>query len=136
VTPSPLRHLRALTRTWQGWVILVVVLAQLVLPLHYYVFRRDPHDERFAWRMFSPMRMAKCTPKVALDDQPLALGKEFHEAWIELAKRGRFVVIERMAERLCAKYPGKAVTIRIDCNYLANEDQTYGGFNMCNVPLL
>jgi hypothetical protein len=131
-----LRPALALVRTWQGWLIIVVVLAQLLLPLHYYVARRDPHDERFAWRMFSPMRMAKCTPIVSLDDKPLALDAEFHEAWIELARRGRFIVIERMAERLCAKHPGKAVTFRIDCNYLGREEQTYGGFNMCNVPLL
>ena len=42
--------------TWRGRLIVAVVLAQLLIPLTYYS-HRDPHDERFAWRMFSPMRM-------------------------------------------------------------------------------
>ena len=130
------RHVVALVRSWQGCVILAVVVGQLALPVHYYVARRDPHDERFAWRMFSRMRLAACRPKVAVDDRPFALDTEFHEAWIELVKRGRFVVIERIAARLCAEHPGKTVTFRIDCDYLANEDVPFGGFNLCNVPQL
>ena len=54
---TPVAHIKALAATWRGRFILVFVLSQLLLPLHYYVGRRDPHDERFAWRMFSPMRM-------------------------------------------------------------------------------
>jgi len=59
--------LSALMSTWQGRFIAVFVIAQLLLPLHYYLARKDPHDERFAWRMFSPMRMARCVPSVAID---------------------------------------------------------------------
>ena len=133
---DPIRHLRALVATWPGRFILVFVAVQLLLPLHYYVARRDPHDERFAWRMFSPMRMAKCTPKVALDGRPLALETTFHEAWIELAQRGRFVVVEAMAEHLCKQHPGSSVTVSLDCTYLDRDPQTYGGFDMCHVPEL
>jgi hypothetical protein len=123
-------------KTWRGWLITVVVASQLVIPLRYYLAHRDPHDERFAWRMFSPMRMAKCTPKVALDGQPLSLESNFHEAWIELAQRGRFVVVEAMAAHLCAQHPGSAVTISLDCTYLDRDPQTYGGYDMCHVPQL
>ena len=62
---------------------------QLLLPLHYYLLRKDPHDERFAWRMFSPMRAAKCSVKAVIDGQPVELGTKFHEAWIEIAQRGQ-----------------------------------------------
>ena len=47
-----------LLATWRGRFIAVFIATQLVLPLRYYVLRDDEHDERFAWRMFSPMRMA------------------------------------------------------------------------------
>ena len=126
----------ALARTWQGFVILILLASQLVLPLHYYTVRRDHHDERFAWRMFSPMRMTKCTPKFTIDSKPIVLGAQFHEAWIEIAKRGRFVVIEEMAARLCEKNPGAAVHVVVECQYLDRPAATWGGYDMCKVPLL
>jgi len=130
------KPITALFRSWQGLVIVAVVASQLLLPLHYYAARRDPHDERFAWRMFSPMRMARCTPAFTVDDQPFALGREFHEAWIEVASRGRFVAIEAMAARLCAKHPGKAVRVQLTCTYVGRPAETFGGFDMCKAPLL
>jgi hypothetical protein len=133
---DPVRHLRALLSTWRGRFIAVFVVTQLLLPLHYYFGRRDPHDERFAWRMFSPMRMAHCTPKVTLDGKPLDLESEFHEAWIELGNRGRLVVVEAMGEHLCRKHPGSAVVVTMDCTYLDREPDSYGGFDMCQVPQL
>src|SRR5215467_8824044 len=124
--PAPVKAIRALVRTWRGRFILVFVAAQLLLPLHYYVARRDLHDERFAWRMFSPMRMAKCTPKASLDGKPLDLNTEFHEAWMEMASRGRFVVVEAMGKRLCAQHPGANVTMSLDCTYIDRQPQQYG----------
>lgn len=131
-----MKHLVALTRSWQGIVILLVVASQLALPLHYYTVRRDPHDERFAWRMFSPMRMTKCTPKFTVDDKPVDLGAEFHEAWIEIAKRARFVVLEEMGATLCERNPGKPVYLVVECNYVGQPPATWGGYDMCKVPLL
>ncbi len=130
------RGVRALLRSWQGVLILVVVTSQLILPILYYVARRDPHDERFAWRMFSPMRMTKCTPHFTVDNKPVVLSLQFHEAWIEIAKRGRFVVIEEMAARLCEKNPGSAVHVVVDCQYVGKPEETWGGYDMCKVPLL
>lgn len=128
--------LPALLTTWRGRFIAVFVLVQLLLPLHYYVGRRDPHDERFSWRMFSPMRMAHCTPHVAIDGAPFSLPSEFHEAWIELAERGRFVVVEAMAAKLCGEHTGAAVEISLDCTYLDREPRTWGGYDMCRAPIL
>lgn len=130
------RAVTGMIRTWQGWLILAVVTSQLLLPLHYYTARRDPHDERFAWRMFSPMRMAECAVRATLDGAPLPLEREFHEAWLSLARRGRFAVVEEMAARLCQKHGPKPVVFTLDCKYVGRPPETYGGYNMCNVPLI
>lgn len=130
-------HAERLAQCWQGRVILVVVASQLLIPLYYYTgSSRDPHDERFAWRMFSPMRMTTCEPKFFRDDKPLDVGPIFHEAWIEIAKRGRFHVIEEMGATLCAKFPGRAIKVTLDCTYLDQPPEHFGGYNICDVPLL
>ncbi|MBX3156184.1 MAG: hypothetical protein KF773_09305 [Deltaproteobacteria bacterium] len=134
---GPVAHVRALASSWHGRVILLVVVGGLALPIHYYMpAHRDPHDERYAWRMFSPMRMAKCDAKVTKNGAPLDPYTEFHEAWVTLAKRGRFHVIERMGEHLCAKYPHTDITFDLTCKYLDDTTEHYGGFNMCTVPYL
>ena len=128
-------HVGALLSTWRGRAIALFVVVQLLLPLLYFT-RKDPHDERFAWRMFSPMRMAHCTPTATIDDAPFNLGRAFHEAWLELAQRGRFRVIEAMGARLCQEHPNTKVRISIDCVYLDREPRSYGGYDMCQVPEL
>jgi hypothetical protein len=133
---NPVGHVRALVATWRGRFILAFLAVQLVAPLHYYLVRRDPHDERFAWRMFSPMRMAKCKADLSVDGQPVNLYSEFHEAWIEIAQRGRFVVIEEMAQKLCEKNKGKRVDVSLDCTYLDKKPAHFGGQNMCEHPKL
>jgi hypothetical protein len=102
--------------------------------------------------MFSPMRMSKCAPEFRVDGQPVQLYREFHDAWIEVAKRGRFRVLENMAAKLCEEHPGKAVTLRLECRYLGHglvlkngtgpdvvadpstSPVVYGGFDMCQLP--
>jgi hypothetical protein len=126
----------ALGKTWKGRFILLLVTSQLLLPLRYYINHRDPHDERFAWRMFSPMRMSKCTPKFDLDGKPIPMASTFHEAWYEIAARGRFEVIEEMGALLCKQHPGSEVTVTLDCSYIDRESVRYGGFNICAVPEL
>ena len=133
---TPADHLRALTKTWRGRFILGFLAIQLLLPLHYYVLRHDPHDERFAWRMFSPMRMTQCSPQFSVDNQPVMLGNKFHEAWIEVAKRGRYVVLEEMAQKLCSDNPGKSVGLSVDCKYLDRPPAHFGHADMCKEPAL
>jgi hypothetical protein len=133
---NPIAHIKALAATWRGRFIIVFVVSQLLLPLHYYVGRRDPHDERFAWRMFSPMRMTKCTPQITIDGTPLALAGQFHEAWLELAARGRFVVVEAMGAKLCHDHPGANVTVSLDCAYIDRPAARFGGYDMCIAPRL
>ena len=135
--PDLITHLRALVRTWPGRLIVVFVVSQLLLPLHYYLGNRDEHDERFAWRMFSPMRMTRCQVSVTREGQPVPLDKEFHEAWIELARRGRLRVLEQMGARLCAQRPGAEVRILLDCTYVDRKEPVrIGGFDVCDAPQL
>lgn len=136
MTLDRIPFLGALLATWRGRFIVVFLLAQLLIPLTYYIGRKDPHDERFAWRMFSPMRMTQCEPKITINGAPMQLGGEFHEAWISIAQRGRFNVLEAMGERLCAKNKGAEVRLSVDCTYIDRERQTYGGYNICSVPEL
>lgn len=125
-----------LTRSWRGRFILAFLAIQLLLPLRYYIAHRDPHDERFAWRMFSPMRMAHCTPTFEINGAPIAMAATFHEAWYEIAQRGRFTVVEAMGAELCRQHPNTPVKVTLACNYLDREPQTYGGFDICSVPEL
>ena len=130
------RATRELAQSWRGRFILVMVASQLLLPLHYYINHRDPHDERFAWRMFSPMRMARCEPTFLLDGKPFALATTFHEAWIDATARGRFSVVEAMGAEVCRQHPDAAVVVSLKCTYLDRDPITWGGFNICNVPVL
>lgn len=81
----------------------VLLAALVLLPLSYYL-GDDPRDERWAWRMFSPVRLEGCGAVFLLgeDQTPLSKTSEvFHAAWINIANRGRKEVIEAMAAHLC-----------------------------------
>ncbi len=84
-------------------VLIVAFLAFNVgMPLRYYL-GDEPYDERFAWRMFSPVRMVRCD--VALygaDGRALPLSRMLHVVWINLLKRARLQVLEAYAAHYCA----------------------------------
>ena len=100
---------------------------QLALPLSYYTCREDKNDERFSWRMFSPVRLTNCSATFSVDGARVQLTRTFHESWGRIANRGREVVIRRMAERLCADNQGKQVRIRLDCRKVGGRKSTSGG---------
>lgn len=106
---------------------------QIALPLTYYYARRDKYDERFAWRMFSAERMAVCAPSFQVGGRPVRLGSEFHEAWINIARRGRRDVVEAMAARLCSENPGQPVTLEMTCKTVAKKVETpsAGVWDLC-----
>jgi hypothetical protein len=133
-TAAPHRAALAwLRRRWRLVFIVAWLAVQLALPLLYYVSRRDPHDERFAWRMFSPMRMIQCDPQFVLDDKPIDLKTEFHEGWIDLAKRARFSILEAMGARLCAEHPGKRIELQMTCAPLGGAVEKWPGYDICTV---
>ena len=88
--------------------VLLMIAAQLALPLRYYLRQDQREDERFAWRMFSSVRLASCSSEVTQEDasgqqEPVRLQGELHVAWINLLKRGRPRVIERFLQTRCAR---------------------------------
>lgn len=119
----------------KAWVLIHIFCAiQIALPLSYYVLRADRHDERFAWRMFSPERMTRCTPVFLLGEarDRVRAGAVFHEAWLTLAARGRLDVVSAMAGALCARNPGQPVRVELTCRTVDGKDERHGGgWDLC-----
>jgi hypothetical protein len=116
---------------WQSIFISVYLVVQIALPLHYYTFNEDKYDERFAWRMFSPERMVKCGYEFDVGGRKLnhrrGIRSIFHEAWPNTIIRARGVVIEKMAAKLCEKFPDTPVKFRMVCTKVNGERETHGG---------
>ena len=87
-----------------GIAALVFLFSQVALPLAYYA-DENVYDERFAWRMFSSVRMTNCkfqlSSRTASGLTPLPLAKEYHVVWLNLAKRARIDVVNSMIDRAC-----------------------------------
>lgn len=98
--------------------IAAFLLLQLTLPLSYYL-GDERLDERFAWRMFSPVRTVTCS--AALYDESggrkkkLQLLREVHVAWKRLLERGRRQILAGFARKWCAEAPGRKLTADITC---------------------
>lgn len=122
--------------SWRHGFIAVFLAVQVLAPLHYYLLRKDGNDERFAWRMFSPTRMLSCDPTFLVDNRPAQLYATFHEAWIEIAKRGRFAVLEAMGARLCEQHAGSEVRLDLKCRGVDRKIETWGGSDLCKFPEL
>lgn len=94
-----------------------VLALLLATPLHYYWVNADRRDERFAWRMFSPIRSEKCGAQFLLgvDKTPIKASDTFHSTWVGLAARGRQQIITAMGDALCEDTPGVELRIRLQC---------------------
>ncbi|MCK6525237.1 hypothetical protein L6R49_27850 [Myxococcota bacterium] len=118
--------------------IAAFLLSQLLLPLRWYALRdpADPYDERFAWRMFSPERMVRCTANVRIDGAPVELGREVHSAWITLVERGRMDVVGAVTERLCLTHPGGDLRLSLTCREIDGAVTTLvePTTNLCGAP--
>lgn len=93
--------------------IALFLLFQLGMPLRYYL-AGGGSDERFSWRMFSTVRMQRCTVQVddmldqagnSHEERRVDLRKLVHSAWINLLERGREPVISKLLAQRCAQ-PG------------------------------
>lgn len=88
-----------------AWLWLLVGL-QIAIPGSYYLVRDDRDDERFAWRMFSSVRLKRCEV-VASDraadgsERPIDLASTLHASWIRSLERGRRRVIEHFLATRC-----------------------------------
>ena len=101
-------------------IILGFLALNFLAPLSYYTTRSDKHDERFAWRMFSPTLLTECNVnfRIGPDPKPIRTSKYFHPAWQTLATRGRAEVIDAMAATLCSDHAGQAVRVSQVCRYV------------------
>lgn len=85
----------------------LLVLAQIALPASYYV-RADEDDERFAWRMFSAVRLKRCELEAGVlterGEREVELSSAVHASWQRTLERGRRAVIERFLEQRCAPH--------------------------------
>lgn len=83
-----------------GWLLLHVSV-----PLSYYL-SSDVYDERFAWRMFSAVRVQECAldarETIAGVERPIALQSVLPAPWVSLLQRNRPAVLRRFLEWRCA----------------------------------
>ena len=97
---------------------MLAVAAQLLVPLTYYL-RDDPYDERFAWRMFSGVRLQQCdalaTEVHAGSERRVALYGALSPGWVANLERNRRVVIDRYLEHRCALEGVSAVRVVNQC---------------------
>jgi hypothetical protein len=104
---------------WKSAFIVAWLAVQIALPLRYYL-RDDAFDERFAWRMFSPVRPLGC--QVAFYDEtggaprPVELSSRIHAVWISLLQRARPSVVEAFARSYCAERPGTVLRVDLTCS--------------------
>jgi hypothetical protein len=105
-------------RTVIRGLFLAFLAFQIVVPLSYYL-RDDRYDERFAWRMFSDVRMRSCLPHVRETRDGVSttvqLSQVIHYAWIEHLGRNRRAVIARFLEARCASPGVSAVELVNEC---------------------
>ncbi|MEM6960230.1 MAG: hypothetical protein AAF550_00645, partial [Myxococcota bacterium] len=66
---------------------------------------QDPYDERFAWRMFSGVRLHRCDTRLTEIHQStqsiVPLKREIHAAWIHHLRRNRSAVVHAVLESRC-----------------------------------
>jgi hypothetical protein len=98
--------------------IVVAVLAQLLIPLTYYL-RDDPYDERFAWRMFSGVRLQECELGVfetrGAGEQTVNPYQVVPAGWVEGLKRNRRRVVERYLTLRCEREGTTHVRVENRC---------------------
>jgi hypothetical protein len=103
--------------------ILAYLVVQIALPLAYYAGLRAPTDERFAWRMFSAVRLDRCEVEVsekvrggaAETIRKLPLQEIVQEAWIHELERGQPRVVDRLLRRACEDAQVREVTFSRRC---------------------
>ncbi|MCA9600519.1 MAG: hypothetical protein R3A78_08735 [Polyangiales bacterium] len=103
---------------WSNAFIAVVLALQVLVPLRYYV-GSDPYDERFSWRMFSTVRVARCSSETletsATGERTVNLSNSIHEAWIANLRRNRDRVARAVLRRRCDAEGVSSVRIHNRC---------------------
>ena len=110
------------------FLLAVFFAVQIAVPACYYLHpQQDPLDERFAWRMYSDVRVYTCSFRAnwvdhttnGLKVREIQLNKHFAFKWTVLAKRGRKDVMQAMAAHLCGKEDSKNSQAGTDLRFIA-----------------
>ncbi len=100
--------------------IATFLASQLLLPLRYYL-GDDERDERFAWRMFSPIRVSQCRAEWTEGGVPRSPELHVAVSWTSLMSRARRPVLVAYARRRCAALRGEVarpdVRLRLTCDH-------------------
>jgi hypothetical protein len=108
----------------------VALAVHIAVPLSYYLEGSSSADERFRWRMFSTIRMRKCSiqtheiyqrPDGLSSPEPIPLQRELHFAWQNLLSRGRPAVWDRFLKSRCQKPNVHEASIQQSCNKVATQ---------------
>ena len=105
--------------------IVLAVAAQLLVPLTYYL-RDDPYDERFAWRMFSGVRLQQCRTSAFETgangvEQQVDPFRLVTPGWVANLSRNRRPVIESYLEHRCDVGELRAVRVLNVCQGVDGE---------------
>lgn len=109
--------------------IALFVASQLAMPMSYYAGDRT-FDERFAWRMFSPIRVTSCDVRwyegaTRTRVQPYS---EIGAPWVSLMARARESVIVAYARHRCAQMRGRheqpALRVHVACDHPDGQRRT------------
>ena len=119
--PQRLLAVRILAGVWVAFLVLV--------PLRYYLLPgHDPYDERFAWRMFSAVRVQQCQTVVeetrfGEETRPINLQTSLPAPWISLLQRNRPAVIESFLNFRCeSSMQPTRVSVRSQCTDVSGND--------------
>lgn len=102
------------------------LLFHLLAPLRYYVdAEHDAYDERFAWRMFSAVRVQSCDVSVVETQfghgRIVQLPQSLPLPWISLLERNRPAVVDAYLEHRCAGGEPERVALVSRCTDAAGE---------------
>ncbi|MCB9659503.1 MAG: hypothetical protein H6726_17795 [Sandaracinaceae bacterium] len=105
--------------------IVALVALQLLVPLTYYL-RDDPYDERFAWRMFSGVRLQQCRTSAFETgangvEQQVDPFRLVTPGWVANLSRNRRPVIESYLEHRCDVGELRAVRVLNVCQGVDGE---------------
>jgi hypothetical protein len=99
--------------------IALFLAVQIGAPVSYYASSRV-YDERFAWRMFSPIRMVRCNVRfVGVKSgrpEALHLTREVAQPWARWMLRGNARVIRAFGDYWCEKNFGDAPHLTVEAN--------------------
>ena len=99
----------------------VFLLVQVATPISYYL-GDEPFEERFAWRMFSPLQMRPCSFSVALqfgpdleDRRPISFPSIIEAWWIDGLERNRPRIVRAVLNHACDLRDAESVHYEQTC---------------------